>query len=399
MKKINPYILLFIYFCLVFCFYLLGWSTIFPKLTIELCLFCFVFMISLLMMSNIFNQKYLKNNDIKIELFPKKRYFKIFLFLIIGTIADGIYSGGFPLFGQVTDVSKYGIPLFHTLLYMMECTFGTIFFAIALANKKNRKKYIIMSVTILGLFLLSLSRISVMVTMFNYVWLLIYYKGNNMLKFFKGKIITVIIFGILLLFGFGCLGNLRTNLGLGITENVLLDSDIIMQIGGATNEFKSSIIPKPFFWVYIYIASPLANFQNLLAKGMSSLNINFEYFFTLLIPDVLSKRLFPIVDESGLYASQITGILNARSFLYEPYYYLWWVGIILMCIFVLVYAYIWMRVIKRCAPKYYIIALSLLNSMYLLLMFENTFRLSWVSLQLLLILVLSFFDRIKIKRN
>ncbi|MCU9809876.1 hypothetical protein LEQ06_18020 [Paraclostridium sp. AKS46] len=67
-------------------------------------------------------------------------------------------------------------------------------------------------------------------------------------SFINLKYIIILIIPILIfLYGFGVAGNLRQNKDIKDINKIYTNSDYIMYVGEASENFKSSIVPKSFF--------------------------------------------------------------------------------------------------------------------------------------------------------
>jgi len=64
---------------------------------------------------------------------------------------------------------------------------------------------------------------------------------------------------VCLLYLFGVLGTLRQSRA----AHTGYDNTLILKSGKASEAFTHSPIPNEFFWAYVYMASPLANLQQI----------------------------------------------------------------------------------------------------------------------------------------
>lgn len=98
-------------------------------------------------------------------------------------------------------------------------------------------------------------------------------------------IITAIIFLLLTLYLFGVSGNFRINDSSG---------ESFLHTGGATDEFRNSIIPKEYFWSYIYMVTPIGNLQNAINinKTLKEDENGYESLIAHeILPSFIGKRL------------------------------------------------------------------------------------------------------------
>jgi hypothetical protein len=200
------------------------------------------------------------------------------------------------------------------------------------------------------------------------------------------KITGLAILAVICLYLFGIVGNVRVNNSYH-REGSLVDNSLFLQIGGATDKFKESVIPKEFFWSYIYISSPLANLQktidNFEYEKDISLSDSFEFTVTQIFPDFISKRivsLYEIVIPQGI---QIAPELNVSTAFAQSYVILGWVGVSLLAIFMFTFALFYILLLKRLNSEYFIVGVAILNSIFVFNTFSNMFAFTGLSFQLI----------------
>jgi hypothetical protein len=201
-----------------------------------------------------------------------------------------------------------------------------------------------------------------------------------------------------LLYLFGIAGNVRSMHQAGRTESIT-SSDIILTIGDAKGSFRKSIIPKEYFWAYLYISSPLANLQRTIADsdsvdltfGRLLSFINFEIF-----PDFVSKRISKFLEVKKMGINRITPALAVGTVYAGSYVYLNWLGLVLMFSCTIFASFIYIILLKR-DSTFFITGIAILNTLVLFNMFSNMFSFSGVSFQLVYPLIFSFSKRRKIR--
>jgi hypothetical protein len=205
---------------------------------------------------------FMKQKVITFNKVEYKKYFDWITFGILGGyVLEFLYHRNFPLLAIFTKVPlsyhEFGIPTFHVFLVTFNSFFSIYLFQAILSETTQRRKAILFFLLSLAPSLMILNRGMLVIIMISCVFVyLIKYQSKITIRKIAGLSVVMIIF----LYLFGMVGNLRVNNSYQ-TNTSLFDNSLFLQIGGATDEFKESVIPKEFFWSYIYIASPLANLQ------------------------------------------------------------------------------------------------------------------------------------------
>lgn len=194
-------------------------------------------------------------------------------------------------------------------------------------------------------------------------------------------LLILAIASIVLLFLFGVMGNKRVS----FENNQTYNSDIFLDIGKATDRFKNSPIPNEFFWTYIYITSPLANLQqnvNVYKPEPLSVGNTFNLINNEMLFDFISKRFNAIFGTHRKIQYTISDPFNVSTVYSRSYSYLGWIGIILMGVFVLVFPLLYIKLLPK-NSLYTLAALAILNTMYMLLFYDNTIRFTGLGFQLI----------------
>ncbi|MCC4477597.1 oligosaccharide repeat unit polymerase [Limosilactobacillus reuteri] len=387
MKKINPYIILITVSIIVVLFYQFKWSLLYPRLSASMTITIVILVVLCWVFSLMFNSFIKYEKDTKWSLEYNYWYTLIVLIVALGTLMDGIYSHGFPLFGAIKYGDNYGIPTLHTFIAILD-SYITYVLALMATFNKSKRKITIFAFTIAAICLvLPLSRMLIVLTFSNYLWSYLYL---NLDRYKNIKFIQKLSLCILIICGmyiFGLLGNYRTNIQESNNKSYT-DSTMIYQIGVPSTNFINSHIPAPFFWDYIYGTSALANLQNIINERGRSENTSLsEFAITQFLPDVFGKNINNSEYEnikSSTYQYQVSHVLNVSTFLFKPYYLLGWFGIIAMIIFVLIFPVLYLLILNTLESNYIIIGISILNTIYAFMFFDNMFTISVLSLQLLL---------------
>jgi len=174
------------------------------------------------------------------------------------------------------------------------------------------------------------------------VWIII--SSLFLLFQYLPKIKIIIILAILLCiplltYSFGLYGNYRSK----------LSSTFILNGLGASDSFKKSGVSYNQYIAYLYVSSPLANLQENIDKGEGLLN-NKDYrnfFFYCVLPESITMRLEKPLDLSPPSCNLITPELIVGTIFMVSYYTLGWIGMISMILFLLVFIFLTLSVLKK----------------------------------------------------
>lgn len=380
---INPYSLFSFSYILVILLYELKWSDSFTNLGIVFSIFVFINIMFFTIFSILYTKIGFKpKKEIHFKYSPKYKYF-VFV-IVLGCLIDGYFSGGFPIFGNVA-YTEYGVKIFHPVLQFVTVLFSYILFETFLEEKSHKITLISMYIIILIPFVLAVSRGMLIMTLVTAFFIFIQKRRFRLKHFF-----LVFVVGIAGIVVFGVVGNLRLNQQVGQHTSVssAMDSSLILQIGDSSNSFAGSKIPKTFFWTYLYTVSPLANLKTTINNN-SNLNSNgiVEFAITQWMPDYFSSRIYPQYKSeisSNAPNTRINSNLTASTVYQGSFLLFGWTGMLLTFIFILVFPLVYLWVLNRACPRFYSVGFAILCTIYLLLVFNNMFTFSGLSLQLLL---------------
>lgn len=380
---INPYFIHGFSFIAVLVAYLLNWSNLYPDLGLTLLLFLmFSILIAILL-----GRYIMKNKIIEFQSVPyKDSYAWITYGVLFGYLLEFIYHRNFPLLAILTNTSlsyhEFGIPTFHVFLVTFNSFFSIYLFQVILSRTENRGKTIILFILNLIPSLLIMNRGMLVIILISCVFVyLIKFQHKITFK----KIAGLSIFLVLCLYFFGVVGNMRVNSSYNTGK--MFDNSLFMQIGGATEEFKESPIPKEFFWPYIYISSPLANLQetikNFEYEEDISLSDTFVFSATQVLPDFISKRIVGLYEIEIPNSLQITPELNVSTAFAQSYVILGWVGVSILTLFMFIFALFYILLLKSLDSEYFIVGVAILNSIFVFNTFSNMFSFTGLSFQLI----------------
>lgn len=368
-KKIivNPNFVYILSFIVPFVVYTLGWSTIYPTLSIQLFLF-YLFTFIVCGICGVFIHKI---KPFKYYAIPQANgnVASIVVIYFLYTL-EVIYSRSLPivvvLFNSFdySDEFAFGIPVLHTFLVSFNTFYGTYLFHQYISTK-NKKLFWLFIISILP-FVLFVSRSSILNIVLGAFIVFLLSKVH-----FSAKIILKSILGILLVFYlFGYLGNLRSGNG---------DATYIPRASGATDKFLNSSIPKELYWGYLYIASPVANLQNNIDYTLVPEGSYSDLFLNEFLPAFFTKFILPPTIKQF---HQINPFLNVGTIYVFSFSYQRWKGMILMFIyFITIINLYYLFVIK--SNTYKVTGLAILYNVIIFANFHNTIAYSAASIQLI----------------
>ncbi|RYJ37853.1 putative transmembrane protein [Flavobacterium anhuiense] len=386
----NPFYLYIFSFVLIFFIYNLKWSNAYPDLTISVGLFLtFTFLISF------FLGRMIRNTNIfvlkKINSDAKNKF--VLLLVTISYAIEFIDNRGIPFVLLFTHGGSYGdfegIPVFHVFLASFTIYYTIYIFHQFLCNRNKRLLFYFLYFLLFQLWVVSRGTI-----FFILLACLFLYLFN--IKIIKLRALLYLLLFILSVFYlFGVLGNLRS---VSSREN----EEMILDITSADDTFKSSNIPKEFYWSYLYLASPLGNLQSVVNSAHSQKEVDVTSFNRFMVncifPDFLGKRLAKLQtnETENLSDYFVFEIINAPTVYSLPFMYLGWLGPILMFFFMTFNVFLFM-IIKN--SSYFHSGFAILLSMIFFQVFNNFWIYSGISIDLIYPFILSVLHNLLIKKQ
>ena len=394
---ISPYFAYIFAFVLGLLTYQLDWSNIYPTLNPLLILFiATTFVVASYLGISI-------KNDPRLE-YHVANYipsFKITLASYFFWALEMAYCQVIPIVKILRGDSYLytdfeGIPSLHVIVYAFQIFFCTYLFHLYLC-KKTKSTLCIYILNVMP-FALIFSRggLTMVIISCFFVYILSVSYTLNIARLLNILLLKLVPFCMLFLLLFGALGNVRSTSQLDDSD---AGNSLILQVGEATPKFYSSGVPAELYWGYLYISSPIANLQeNINSVTAKNIQVDFNHFISFIsneiLPDFISKRVNEVFGISRTGYSLIIPALTVSTVYAGSYSHLSWIGIILMAIFTMGF------------PKWYIPLLSVdnplrvsgiavLNSIYLLLLFDNMFRVSGMILPLIYPILLARFCKQK----
>ena len=288
---LNPFYWFAFVWSAVLVMYQFQWTTLYGALDASLFVF-FIVTILLSVVFGVFFGQMLKKINIKYHR-PSKRTKRIITWIIVlGFLLEFLYERHIPLIAELIN-SGYtykdftGIPTFHVFLVTF-AEFATVYFFYCFCfetDKKEKRSFLWLALIPFAL-LASLYNRAALVTI---IFMCALIRLSIIKKIKLRYIVVVVLLALLVLYAFGVFGNIRS----GDKWN---DSSYIIEVAHIDLKKYPSFFPKEFLWAYVYLVSPLGNLNNQILKTVPTYNL--DGFLYYLLPDALSKRIFPNVDTS-----------------------------------------------------------------------------------------------------
>lgn len=366
----NPNFIYVITFTTPFLVYFLGWSTLYPSISIELLAF-YLFTFSICLFTGYIVNKYF---PFHFNLIPVSKYNTLIIsFIILFFIADCAYARQIPLFSISSGDESYeggktfGIPTVHVIMVTFTLFYSLYVFHQYISNN-SRKLFMLFLLTLLP-FVFLLQRSNIMYIAIGAVVILVLSLKRIKIK----RIILIGSFSLFSIYIFGYLGNLRSANG---------DSTFIPRMSGVTDEFLKGPIPNEFYWGYLYIASPVANLQHNINTEIN-VNPDLKSFIVYeMIPDFITKKANIYMDVHQRSFHQLNSFLNVGTIYANSYSYLAWPGLFLMFFYLILLMNYYYIVLSKLG-KYKVTGIALMFNLIAFSNFSNTIQFSAFSIQLL----------------
>lgn len=379
----NLYFVVLFSFLISFILYTFRLSGIYPDITVPFVLFFSFFLMTLLMlgfvMSGNFRIWFSKANK-SVESLRLKYSYKywpivsIVLFLII----EIIYNKKIPIVemlrGNQYDYRDFTFPGLHVFFTSLTTYYSIKSFFDYLAYNDRRALY--SSFLCVFIFAILMYRSNIMFCILNMVFLFVLFKRVNLKRIFK-----VAFFIIGLMYIFGVAGDLRSKAQTGDSEFGISN---IMNATQASSDFEKNSFLSPFYWAYLYISSPVANFQKTVSVYDTHVETDGALKFTVyeILPDIIGKRVAALAgyDEEYSPLARVIDFLTVGTIFADSFVFVGWFGpIILMFLLVLTPV-----IFLSLCPKNYIffVQFSICANILILCTFSNMLAYSTLSLQL-----------------
>ena len=272
----NPFLIYVLGFSFAFLVYTFEWSEIYPDLTWDVKLFFLITFLGFLFMGLLTKSLKLiarSPANTKLSLIRKCTLIVALLYLFEFLVEKDI-----PLVAKLVGregvaYREFGIPLLHGILISFNSFLIAHSFASYMSQKNKRilRLYFLLYIPAL----LILNRSIIVFGMITSLFIFLQYVDKVNFKT-QLKLLTIVMVAFFL---FGVVGNLRSG------------GDYIYTQSKVKEDFMESYIPKEYYWTYLYVGSPLANFQNTVNKKLVD-EFDFKgFFFYENLPKVISKNL------------------------------------------------------------------------------------------------------------
>jgi len=375
----NPFYIYVFGFLITFFVYSLGWSEIYPELTLEIKVFFIITFITFTFFGILVGKLKLIRKTLSVT--SVKLISRCFYLTLIFYLIEFIYEGDIPLFASLSDrqgvsYMEFGIPLLHGMLISFHSFLIAHTFVTYLSTK--RKKLLVYNILLYLPALLIINRSIIVFGILTSFFIYLHFVGKVKIK----TQIKLIILALICLFLFGVIGNLRSG------------GDYIYDQSKATKKFLTSSIPKEYYWAYLYVASPLANFQNTVNKKKVE-EYDFKGFvFYENLPRIISKSLGETLDIKRRDLIRIVPWLTVGTTYGRSYSYLGWLGPYFLFLSSLL-TYILMLFLVPRNSNYHITTISILSVIVFLNIFTNMLIVTGISFQLAYCIIFAFFEKKK----
>ncbi|WP_414052816.1 O-antigen polymerase [Macrococcus animalis] len=312
--------------------YQLNWSNSFGKISTNLMLFyLFTILISFLLgfiLNNLVDLKF-KTNDLNINF---KKHLKILLILCVIQI---ILQPNVPLLSillrGIDNHLEYGIPLVFPFILTFSSFLGVAAFYQWLHFKeKIYLLYVVLTfIPSVIFFMRGISSITLLA-------IIVMFFIQFITKIQMKQFLLIIVVTILSMYLFGVAGNARLPAGQDILVN-----------GNASIKFTESGIPKEFFWIYMYIASSIANL--VLNTSFIVTDLDFIGLFTSeIVPNIISQ----FFAEERIEVIRLLPTFTVGTLFTRGYNYFGWAGIYIMFVIFSLFNFFWLILINTINKRY-----------------------------------------------
>jgi len=196
---------------------------------------------------------------------------------------------------------------------------------------------------------------------------------------------------LILFFFFGILGSLRVSR----EANEVYNNENFMDTGKATESFRNSFVPKEYFWTYIYMSSSLANLQYNIDEHPKPVTNATTITWTAIyecLPDFITKRIHTLRGTTPAKEYRIGYSFNVSTIYSRAYSYSGWMGMIIVAVFSLAFPWLFTMGIKP-ESDFFITGWAIVCTMYFFMSYDNTFRFTGLSFQLVYPILFSVFEK------
>lgn len=380
---INPYFCYALAFGIALLLYPLGWSKIYPPISVQVLLFLLITMV-IHGVSAFFFARSKATTFREIPSATKRAPIFMTAFIYCLWIAEFLYAGGVPLLnillGRPFDYKTFGIPSLHVFVVTFS-SFYTIFLFHQYLSHRSRRLLVLYAINLVAAILIY-NRGMLLFNLFASVSLFMICRGR------LRHVFILIPLAVLIAFLFGVLGNMRVS----NESRVPYTSTLFLKTGQASDDFNRSIIPDEFFWAYIYSTSPIANLEVNVRSAQSRVLALPTFWYWLndeVLFDFISKRVNAMTGRERPRIATIEGPFNAPTVYSGSYAHLGFTGIVLMALIIWILPWLYLRIIHP-SSAFFLTGLVTLNVIFFFMVFDNTLRFTGLSFQMVYPVLLHF---------
>jgi hypothetical protein len=305
-------------------------------------------------------------------------HFLMFAIIFVVFAAEVVASGGIPLLqlSPDSDLSyrEFGIPTLH-VGFVGFCYFFEVYWFDLYVLGQGRK-YLALCIPAFGTSLLIVNRGAFITMLIAMTVVYVRRRGFN-----RRLVLTFSAAAALVLWGFGFLGELRTN---GVSGE-----SVILAIGKPSDKFVNSDVPTELFWTYLYTSAPLANLQ-LNITDRTAADSPALYFILEFLPDFVSKRFLSEAEVAASVPLLNSDQLNVSTMYGSSFLLMGWLGAFLTFLYFVIVSTTCLFVLRR--SKYFVATLGILTAIAFLDIFDNMFIYAGGILPVFVGLLLNFFE-------
>lgn len=224
---------------------------------------------------------------------------QMFVVWVLVTIVEIIVAKGVPILWLVTGVQKsyedFGIKSVHGMMNSLLFACVTMFCVLGFITRKRKYFWYLAFGMVWGVVVVS--RQVMMVILVQALIVMVQYRKIN---FAKLTFWTLLI-GLLVILGFGALGDLR--------------SPEFMYVAAVTPQYPDWL-PSGFIWVYIYMATPLNNLIYTIQQTLPAYDLTFPATLAQFFPTIFRNMLF---NESVTQGTLVSDVFNVSTAFVGPY--------------------------------------------------------------------------------
>ncbi len=382
----NPYLSYILSFSVAMLLYSLGWSTLYPTLSLGLALFLLATIVAHAVAGLRWKNSITQYPRVVLAEDSRPLFITGFIYLL--WLADFIYAGGIPLFKilfhEPYDYRRFGIPSLHVFTVTFASFYTVYLFQLFIDTRKN-SVLVFFCINLLAAILIY-SRAMFVFNLTTCAFIYLHHLGKLRVR----HVVIGCIALAIVLFVFGVLGNIRET-----HEHEVADGNaFFLETGRASESFRNSIVPNEYFWTYAYLTSPLANLQrniNLADKHPVGFRRLGDMVVSEWVFDFIAKRLFRagvLIDpgEHTIHPFNVSTVYS-RSYSYQG-----WFGMAATGLFILILPWVYLQIIGPSSP-YLLIGLGTICTIYLFMMYDNTLRTTGIAFQIVYPLFFTWKDK------